>query len=272
MQPDDLGGLIERFVSLSNGITLHIMERLGEGAPVVCLHGIWDSWRAWLPLLPDGPGSFAGRPLLMLDLRGHGESTKPPAGYAWHDYAADVIALIREQDMQRVTLVGHSLGALTALLVAAELPTRIASMVLEDPPLPVRAEAGAMFRGFYEMKRQPLEAIVDDMLAWRPDQTREQAELSARNLRDTADGVLEAMFSGTPEERAFPMPSRVTDAPTLVIRAGIAEQRALQPAGEALLRGVLPNLLVETVEGTGHTVLRDRPAAYRALLADVAGG
>jgi pimeloyl-ACP methyl ester carboxylesterase len=207
----------------------------------------------------------------MLDLRGHGASSKPESGYTWADYASDVVALIRQEDYARVTLVGHSLGALTALLTAAELPERIESLVLEDPPLPMRKGPNEGFRGVYEMRQQTIEQIIDDFTVWRPWTTREQAEASAICLKETADGVFQAMFTGASDPIDVPKPGVVIDAPALVIRAGNEEQRALRDGGDDLLRAVLPNLTIATIPETTHTVLRDNPDAYRQLLAETFG-
>jgi pimeloyl-ACP methyl ester carboxylesterase len=273
MLPSDPPGLTERNVQLPTGVSLHVVERPGDGAPVVCLHGIWDWWRYFRPLVADGPGSFPGRRLLMVDLRGHGESSKPddPQEYRWDDYAADIAALIRQEDLRGVTLLGHSLGALTALLVAAELPDRLDALLLEDPPLPLQGGPSDMFRGVYEMKQQPFERIVDDFMAWRPWLTQAQAEEVATCLTQTADAVFEAGFQGVSADLTVPVPGVTIPVPALVIRAGNAEQRALRDGGEQLLRAVLPDLRLETLPGTSHTVLRDDPAAYRALLADFCG-
>lgn len=268
MLDGDPDGLIQRAISVSTGVTLNVVERPGAGTPVVCLHGVWDWWRYWRPLVSDGGGGFSGQPLLMVDLRGHGESSKPESGYAWSDYASDIVALIREDVFGSVTLVGHSLGALTALLVAAAAPERIVSIVLEDPPLPARTGPSEMFRGLYEMKRQPFERIVDDFMAWRPWTTREQAEASATCLLQTADGVFEAMFTGASAGIDVPVPGVVIEAPALVIRAGDEDQRALRDGGEEALRAALPNMRLRTIPGASHTVLRDNPVAYRAALAD----
>lgn len=264
-------GLARRHVPVRSGVTLNVVERPGEGTPVICLHGLWDWWRYWRPLVPAGPGSFEGRPLLMLDLRGHGDSSKPESGYRWTDYADDVVALIEEADYKRVTLVGHSLGALTALLTAGQLPERIESLALEDPPLPARPDRNDAFRGVFEMRQQAFSRIVDDVALWRPWVTREQAEESAACLLATADGVFEAMFTGASEGIQIPVPGVVIDAPALVIRAGDAEQRAFGDGAEDLLRPVLPQPRIETIPDTSHTVLRDAPDAYRALLADALG-
>jgi N-formylmaleamate deformylase len=272
MPQADPDGLVQHFIPVSTGITLHVAERLGHGAPVICLHGVWDWWRYWTPLVDDGRGVFPGRPLLMIDLRGHGDSSKPATGYAWDDYASDVIALIQEQGYERVTLVGHSLGALTALLVAGALPGRVESLVLEDPPLPLRRGPSEMFRGVYEMRQQTFEQVVDDFMVWRPWTTREQAESSATCLLATADGVFQAMFMGVSDNVEIPVPGVVIDVPALVIQAGVREQRAFGDEGEDLLRAVMPNLRIETIPGTSHTVLRDAPDAYRSILAEFPGG
>jgi pimeloyl-ACP methyl ester carboxylesterase len=160
---------------------------------------------------------------------------------------------------------------MTALLTAAQMPERIESLVLEDPPLPVSVGPNENFRGVYEMRQQRFEQIVDDFTVWRPWVTREQAEESATCLVNTADGVFQAMFTGASDGIPVPTPGIVIDAPALVIQAGNAEQRAFGEGGEALLRPVLPQLQIETIPDTSHTVLRDAPDAYRALLAETFG-
>ena len=261
-------------IELPTGVALNVVERPGAGAPVVCLHGIWDWWRYFRPLVPDGPGGFSGRPLWMLDLRGHGCSSKPDGADAYRlsEYAGDVAALLRLEGVERATLVGHSLGALTALLVAAELPERVVALVLEDPPLPLLAGPSDMFRGVYEMKRQPFRAIVDDFVVWRPWLTLEQAEEVATCLTQTADGVFEATFADASAGIAVPVSGVTLDMPALVIRAGIDDQRALADAGVEQLRAALPRMRVVTIPGASHTVLRDAPGAYRAALAEFANG
>lgn len=268
---DDPAGLVQRLVPVETGVTLNVVERPGEGTPVICLHGVWDWWRYWRPLVQAGPGSFSGRPLVMLDLRGHGDSSKPESGYTRADYAADVVAFVTEQGYERVTLVGHSLGSMTALLAAAQMPERVESLVLEDPPLPVSVGPNENFRGVYEMRKQRFEQIVDDFIVWRPWVTREQAEESASCLVNTADGVFQAMFTGASDGVPVPTPGVVIDAPALVIQAGNVEQRAFGESGEALLRPILPQLRIETIPETSHTVLRDAPDAYRSLLAKTFG-
>src|SRR3979411_1746084 len=87
--------------------------------PVLLLHGLGVGGSIWQ--------AFARRLLPHLaavapDLRGHGHSDAPPSGYSPTDYATDLIALIEAELEPRVPLVGHSLGALVGLKLAALRP------------------------------------------------------------------------------------------------------------------------------------------------------
>ena len=187
--------------------------------------------------------------------------------YDWDDYAGDIIRLIRDQDLEQVVLVGHSLGALTSLLVAAELPDRIAAMVLEDPPIPLRETSGEVFANLLDLKRKPFETVVDEFRAWRPFLSRADAEGSARRLIQTADAVLfEASNTINRRNTQIPNPDVTIPAPTLVIQAGYEDQRAFGEDGPGLLGAVLPNLRIETIPGTSHNVFREKPEEYRALV------
>src|SRR5207237_3780091 len=67
------------------------------------------------------------------DLRGHGLSDAPREGYEPIDYARDVVVLLEAEGA--MPLVGHSLGALVALLAASLAPALVPWLVLLDPPL-----------------------------------------------------------------------------------------------------------------------------------------
>jgi pimeloyl-ACP methyl ester carboxylesterase len=144
-------------------------------------------------------------------------------------------------------------------------------MVLEDPPIPLIDRTSA-FAGLLEMKQQPIETITEDFLVWRPFLTREQAEGSARRLKNTADGVLREAAESISRQAELPVPGVTIPARTLVIPAGIEEERAFGAAGPELLAAVIPDLRFETIPETSHNVLREKPDAYRALLAEFFSG
>jgi non-heme chloroperoxidase len=83
-------------------------EDYGSGAPVVLIHGYPLSGRAWDKQVP--PLLAAGRRVITYDRRGFGKSSQPATGYDWDTFAADLSTLINVLGLDRVTLVGHSMG------------------------------------------------------------------------------------------------------------------------------------------------------------------
>ncbi|GHJ45474.1 alpha/beta hydrolase [Catellatospora sp. TT07R-123] len=100
--------------------------------PVVLLHGLTGDATTWQQVTP----LLAERAWLhVVDLRGHGASPRP-GRYSAELMRDDVVALLDLLDLDRVVLVGHSLGGVVSYLMAQTHPDRVAAVVLEDPPPP----------------------------------------------------------------------------------------------------------------------------------------
>ena len=105
-------------------------ERYGEGVPVVYLHGWGCDGSMFLPIVKRLP-SYAN---YMVDFSGFGKSESPPAtGFTVEDYASELRQFLLENNLQKVTLVGHSFGCRVALVLAAEHPELVSSMLLVAP-------------------------------------------------------------------------------------------------------------------------------------------
>jgi non-heme chloroperoxidase len=107
----------------------------GSGRPVVLVHA-WGlsshMWNAQLPALLD-----AGLQAVTIDLRGHGRSERPPAGYDLDTMAADVIGVLDTLDLDDAVLVGHSMGGAVVARAAGGLGSgRIGKVVLSSPTTP----------------------------------------------------------------------------------------------------------------------------------------
>ncbi|MGI5129207.1 alpha/beta fold hydrolase [Pseudonocardia sp. CA-107938] len=100
---------------------------VGSGPPLVLVHGIGDSSATWEPVLDE----LAQRHTVIApDLLGHGASAKPRADYSVAAYANGVRDLLGVLDVDRVTLVGHSLGGGVAMQFAYQYPERTERLVL----------------------------------------------------------------------------------------------------------------------------------------------
>lgn len=100
---------------------------MGDGPPLLLVHGISDSSATWAPVMP----LLAERHLVIApDLLGHGASDKPRADYAVGAYACGMRDLLSVLDIDRVTVVGHSLGGGIAMQFAYQFPERCERLVL----------------------------------------------------------------------------------------------------------------------------------------------
>ncbi len=112
----------------SNGVTLDV-DVVGEGRPVVLLHGFPDTKRLWsrqLPALRD-----AGFQVIVPDQRGCGASDKPAEvdAYAIPFLAIDVTAILDALSIERAHVVGHDWGAAVAWAVGSFAPERVDHLV-----------------------------------------------------------------------------------------------------------------------------------------------
>lgn len=111
---------------------LHIEDSgdSGAGAPLVLLHGLTATRRYVL----HGSRLLAreGFRLVSYDARAHGESD-PGDGYEYADLASDLLCVLDSAGLDRAVLVGHSMGAATAIRVALECPERVSGLVQITP-------------------------------------------------------------------------------------------------------------------------------------------
>jgi pimeloyl-ACP methyl ester carboxylesterase len=129
-------------VRLSTGVRLRYVEQ-GDpaGHPVLLLHGYTDSSYSFSlvqPLFDRRYRTFA------LDMRGHGDSERPAAGYALSDFAADVVAFMDELGLQSAPLIGHCMGSLVAQRVALVAPGRVERLALISSMTAARKLVGAV--------------------------------------------------------------------------------------------------------------------------------
>lgn len=127
-------------VALASGLSLSYAE-LGDrsGHTLVLLPGPTDSWRSYEQILPLLGSSFRA---IAVSPRGHGDSDKPPRGYAVEDFASDVVPLLDALGIERAVLAAHSGSCLVARRVAIDTPERVAALVLEASPTTLRGDDG----------------------------------------------------------------------------------------------------------------------------------
>lgn len=119
-----------------NGIQLAYARR-GDGLPLVLLHGFPLDHHLWDEVVPLLDSTFD---VIAPDLRGFGESTITESQPSMDDYASDIASLLDQLQIQKASIVGHSMGGYVALAFARLYPDRVSglglvsSQVLADAP------------------------------------------------------------------------------------------------------------------------------------------
>ncbi len=115
-----------------NGIRLYY-RRMGEGPPVVLLHGFPETSYAWRKVMPALAKRYT---VIAPDLRGCGASDRPENGYDKRTVASDIYELIRQLDLGPVNLVAHDVGMMVGYAFACAYPDEVRRLVLMEAALP----------------------------------------------------------------------------------------------------------------------------------------
>jgi pimeloyl-ACP methyl ester carboxylesterase len=124
-------GFAEKFADV-NGTRIHYFLG-GKGSPVVLLHGYAQTSHMWLPIMPLLAASHT---VIVPDLRGAGDSSKPESGYDKKNMAVDIHELTSSLGFDRVNIVGHDIGLMVAYAYAAQFPRSTDRVILMDAFLP----------------------------------------------------------------------------------------------------------------------------------------
>jgi pimeloyl-ACP methyl ester carboxylesterase len=254
------GTAMQQLITLSPELRLAYAEQgPSTGLPIVFLHGVTDSWRSFEPVMRLLPTDVRA---IAISQRGHGDSSRPAAGYTYRDMAGDLRAFMDRRAIPDAIIVGHSMGAMVAQRFAVDHPDRVAGMVLmgsfanmyQHPEMaefvattiaPLTDPIGAPFAREWQLSTtaRPIDpAFLATVIA-------ETLKVPARVWHAAFEGFLRTPdFSGEL--------SRVT-APVLLMwgdrdsYAGESDQRRL--------RAMMPGARSITYPGAGHAIHWEGP-------------
>ena len=262
------------YLETSDGVTIHY-EAAGAGRPLVFVHGWAMSGRVWR-FQQELAGAYR---LITMDLRGHGQSTTPAAGYAIEDFAGDLAALVDNLDLSGAVLIGWSMGAQVALQAFPAIRSRLAGLVLvagtpkfsasEDYPYGLPAgdvkgmrlrlkrdyqkTMGEFFRGMFATGEPDLEQyqrIVHEivMVGHSP-----EPEAARQALQTLADADLRCILP------------RI-DLPVLLVHG--SQDTICLPTASRYMAERIPLSTLRIIEGSGHAPFMVRPTEFNGILQD----
>jgi pimeloyl-ACP methyl ester carboxylesterase len=131
----------------------------GHGDPVVLLHGWPETWYAWRHVMPDLAKNYT---VIVPDLRGLGDSSKPTTGYDGKTVAEDIHQLVTQLGFKTIFLIGHDIGTQIAYSYAAAHPTEVKKLAVMELTIPGFAPPGRMpiWWGIFHQVPDVPEALV----------------------------------------------------------------------------------------------------------------
>jgi len=253
-----------------NGLRLHYTRTGGDKPALVLAHGFSDDGLCWTPvaeiLAPDYD-------VIMVDARGHGRSAAPEQGYGSAEHVADLAGVISALRLQRPILLGHSMGAMSTLLLAGTYPDLPRAILLEDPPPawsanwppPNTPRRGGHTNWIVDVKRKTREEMIADQHAASP-------SWSEAELGPWADSKLRLSMNVLNEGGQVSVDwnaavHRVT-CPTLLITADRERGAIVSPEGAAELQAILPHVKVAHIAGAGHSIRREQFEQYMKVVGE----
>lgn len=246
----------------ANGVKVHYLRTGGYKPPLILLHGLTGSGACWAPLARALEDEYD---VVMPDARGHGKSSAPLHGYLYRDHASDVIGLIEALELTAPVLLGHSMGGMTAAVVAAQVGAAIRGVILADPTFLSRQRQREVYESdVVEQHCRLLSLNRDDALAQarlrHPHRSSEIVELITDARLQTPVGAFDVLTPPNPEYGAL---VRTICVPILLI-VGDSGVVSLEAALE--LQSLNERLQYERIPDAGHGLPYDQPDRFAAAV------
>lgn len=251
----------------SNGIRMHYTRTGGARPPLVLAHGVTDDGLCWIPVAEVLASEYD---VIMVDARGHGRSEATEGGYDAATQAADLQGVIAVLGLHKPFVLGHSMGAVTALALAGLYPDTPRAIVLEDPPpfwmgkgrpssaRPRGADRGAHMRELKSKTRAELVARAREQNpSWSEAELGPWADSKLRMSLHVA--AVYTSLGGAPDWQAV---APCITCPAMAIMADPERGAALTPQAAADLQAMVPHLQTVHIAGAGHNVRREQFARY----------
>ncbi len=240
------------FATSSDGARI-FSTTMGQGTPLVLLHGTTHSWESWQDLgYIDGLKDHFQ--LILIDARGHGQSDKPHAvsAYAMAQQADDVMAVVDSLGIGCFHLFGYSLGAMTGFHLAAREPERVQSLIsYGGDPYPPNSRYKTSIADDIAILREGVPAWVDLMERLGVfDQYPEPAARKQRLLAVDPDALIASILASVENPGVGDALEHLT-MPCLVIAGQLAGGN--EPARQAAAE--LPVADFVSITGIGHAMV-----------------
>ena len=271
----------DRYYTVPDGLRLHYRDYPGSAdrPPLLCLHGLTRNSRDFAEIAERYSPRFR---VLALEFRGRADSDYDPQPMRYNPltYAADVIQLLDQLEIDQAIFLGTSLGGLVTMAVAATAPQRIAAAILNDVGPDV--DPGGVGRILTYVGNDVRFASWDEAArtisgnyggAFERYTHEDWVKMAKRNCReengevrfDYDMAIAEPFKSSgpTPNVDLWPFFTALAEKPVLVVRGEKSDLLTAETA--AKMQATAPNVKLAVVEGVGHAPELNEPEAVAAI-------
>lgn len=270
-----------RYPGADGRLSLFARDYDGDGLALVLLHGLTRNSADFEPIAPHLAQS---RRVLTMDVRGRGQSDRDPDWRRYHPgtYVEDAFRLIAHEGLERLVLLGTSMGGIMSMMMGAARPALFAGIILND--IGPKVEEGGVRRisGYVGVREEPFRSLEEAVAAIRainepfyPDLDDAAWERYARRLliqdadgrwRFAYDPAIRRNFTEARDTAApdlWPVYERLAPIPLLVLRGETSDILSAETLAEMVRRH--PDCTAVTVPNRGHPPLLDEPEAVAAI-------
>lgn len=247
----------------TNGIDTSYLRTGGEKPPIVLLHGLMTNGACWTPLAQALEKEYD---VIMPDARGHGNSTTTNHGYSYDNLATDVIGLINELRLTKPILLGHSMGGMTAAVIASQNSKQLGGLVLADPTFLTPQRQREVYQSdvtdqHRKILNRPKEEYLAAVRTRSSRRSQEVIELFAQARLQTSIHAFEILAPPNPDYLRL---VKAIDIPTLLVIGDVGS--IVSPEVAAELADLNQHLKVVQIMQAGHAVPYDQPEQFSATI------
>jgi len=255
------------------GLGINFVE-VGKGPPMLFLHGLGGSWKDWAANLPFFHASYR---TIAIDFPGFGDSDKPERDYSIDWLTAIVDKFLQEWKLDQTVVVGHSMGALVAINLAAQVDSRVKNLVLVDA-VGIGDKADFLsyaltkkimgpesrFETFEGLLREEFKTMVENFIKRQKPKTSKEFFQSIPKSPFTGKPLL-------PMTPAVQMSASIIDfdphpqlaairQPTLILWG--AKDPIAPPQDAPYLKTKIPHATLKVLDKSGHSPMQEQPELF----------